>query len=95
MNYAKAEAGVGGIAYRDLTRQDVEEETTGMYLWRVLVGYPFRTSAPPVKTADGRSGIERHFPRKHTKHWLESVGQVEKSDIKHRQIINLADTKPR
>ena len=31
-----AEAGVG-IDYQDLPRQDVEEEPTGMYLWRVLV----------------------------------------------------------
>ena len=36
MYYGKAEAGVG-IDYQDLTRQDVEEEPTGMYLWRVLV----------------------------------------------------------
>ena len=30
------EAGVG-IDYQDLTRQEVEDEPTGMYLWRVLV----------------------------------------------------------
>ena len=36
MYYGKVEAGVG-IDYQDLTRQDVESEPTGMYLWRVLV----------------------------------------------------------
>ena len=44
-----AEAGVGVLSYQDLTRQDVEEETTGTYWWRVLVRqYPL-PSAPPAK----------------------------------------------
>jgi hypothetical protein len=39
-------AGEGVLSYQDLTRQDVEEEPTGMYLWRVLVRqYPL-PSAP-------------------------------------------------
>ena len=37
MYYGKAEAGVG-IACQNLTRQDVEEELTGMYSQRVLAG---------------------------------------------------------
>ena len=36
MYSVSAEAGVG-IDYQNLTRQDVEEEPTGMYWWRVLV----------------------------------------------------------
>ena len=48
MYYDSAEAGVGGIDYQDLTRQDVEEETTGMYWWRVLVVNTPRPSAPPL-----------------------------------------------
>jgi hypothetical protein len=48
MYYGKAEAGVG-IDYQDLTRQDVEDETTGTYLWRVLV-VNTRPSAPNVES---------------------------------------------
>ena len=44
----KAEAGVG-IDYQDLTRQDVEDEPTGKYLWRVLV-VNTRPSAPNVES---------------------------------------------
>ncbi len=39
-----AEAGVN-TACQNLTRQEVEEETTGMYAWRVLAG-SIRPSAP-------------------------------------------------
>ena len=37
MNYGRAEVGECGSDYQDLTRQDVEEEITGMYWQRVLV----------------------------------------------------------
>jgi len=36
MYCGQAEVGVGGIDYQDLTRQEVEEETTGTYARRVL-----------------------------------------------------------
>ena len=46
MYFVSAEAGVG-IDYQDLTRQDVEEEPTGTYLWRVLVSeYPAPAPLP-------------------------------------------------
>ena len=48
MHYVEVEAGVGVLSYQDLTRQDVEEETTGTYWWRVLVRQYPRPSAPPV-----------------------------------------------
>jgi hypothetical protein len=41
-----AEAGAG-IDYQDLTRQEVEEEPTRTYLWRVLV-VNTRSGAPTV-----------------------------------------------
>ena len=40
------EAGEVVLSYQDLTRQDVEEEPTGMYLWRVLVRQYHLPSAP-------------------------------------------------
>jgi len=46
MHSGKSEAGVGGIAYQDLTRQDVEEEPTRTYSRRVLVGNTPRRGAP-------------------------------------------------
>ena len=47
MYYVSAEAGEGVLSYQDLTRQDVEEETTGMYWWRVLVRqYPLPSATP-------------------------------------------------
>ena len=46
MHCGLVEAGEGVLSYQDLTRQDVEKEPTGMYLWRVLVRqYPL-PSAP-------------------------------------------------
>ena len=65
MYYGQVEAGVGVLSYQDLTRQDVEEETTGMYWWRVLVRQYPRPSATPVKfigTATGRYAILGSLP---------------------------------
>ena len=45
MHYGLVEAGVGVLSYQDLTRQDVEDEPTGMYWWRVLVRQYPRPSA--------------------------------------------------
>ena len=59
MHFVSAEAGVG-IDYQDLTRQDVEEEPTGMYLWRVLVGNT-RPSAPTVKFEPANPPHDRGF----------------------------------
>ena len=49
-----AEAGVG-IACQNLTRQEVEEEPTGMYLWRVLTGNT-HPSAPHWEILENDSG---------------------------------------
>ena len=48
MHYFSAEAGVVGIDYQDLTRQEVEDEPTGMYWWRVLVVNTHHPSASPA-----------------------------------------------
>ena len=47
MNYVSIEAGVEVLTYQDLTRQDVEEETTGKYWWRVLVSQYLHPSVAP------------------------------------------------
>ncbi len=49
MYHGEAEAGVGVMAYQDLTRQEVEEERTWMYSQRVLVGHNPHPCAPIVE----------------------------------------------
>jgi hypothetical protein len=58
---------VGGIDYQDLTRQDVEEEHTGTYLWCVLVVCTSRpsfslTAVILSESSDSQSATE---PREH------------------------------
>ena len=49
MYYDSAEAGVVVLSYQDLTRQEAEDEPTGMYWWRVLVRQYHRPGATPAE----------------------------------------------
>ena len=54
MHYGKAEAGEGYSLTRTLRDRDVEDEPTGMYLWRVLVSEYPSPAPPPENEAENR-----------------------------------------
>ena len=66
------------MTYQDLTRQDVEEETTGMYWWRVLVSqYPPQRPPSQVEHQYAQSQFRANFTVSLTFHFNgQSRGKV-------------------